>query len=393
MTILDIRSIVLSAPRRGSLNPLPPLRLLGNLHDDVDCTGLDAEMTRNIRYGTVRSVLPYLLEDDYSRELAPQETRVATLENDYLKAVVLLNLGGRLWSLRDKVGRRELLYTSERIQLGNLGLRNAWFPGGVEWNLGTTGHTALTCSPVHAAALELPGGAPGLRISEWERMRDLVYQVDFRLGPRSGQLVVDIEVTNPNAHAVPVYWWSNIAVASSPGSRVVVPSRTAFEFTYGRRLRRVPVPGAGAADLTYPHEATRTADHFFELDPERLPWIAAVDRTGVGLLQVSGRRLRGRKLFTWGTGPGGRRWQEFLTGSAHAYFEVQAGLARTQLEHLRLEPGERWSWSEVYGPVAVPVEAVHGAWAEAVACLEAAVAEAPLEPVLGGRAGGDGRRQ
>jgi hypothetical protein len=67
MTVLDVRSIVLSAPRRGSLNPLPPLRLLGDLHGDIDCTGLDAEMARNIRYGTVPCVLPYLLQDDYPR--------------------------------------------------------------------------------------------------------------------------------------------------------------------------------------------------------------------------------------------------------------------------------------------------------------------------------------
>ena len=175
-------------------------------------------MARNIRYGNVSSVLPYLLQDDYSRELVPQETSVAILENSYLRAIVLLDFGGRLWSLQDKVGGRELLYNNDRIQLGNLGLRNAWFPGGVEWNLGTTGHTALTCSPVHAASLRFPDGAPGLRIYEWERMRDLVYQVDFRLGPRSRHLVVDIKVTNPNAHAVPAYWWSNIAVASSPAS-------------------------------------------------------------------------------------------------------------------------------------------------------------------------------
>jgi Domain of unknown function (DUF5107) len=390
---LELRSVVVAAPRRGSLNPLPPLRLLGNLHDEIDCTGLDAEMTRNIRYGSVNSVLPYLLEDDYSRELVPQETSVAVLENDQLRAVVLLDLGGRLWSLEDKVGGRELLYTSDRIQFGNLGLRNAWFPGGVEWNLGTTGHTALTCSPVHAAAIELPGGAPGLRVYEWERLRDLAYQVEFSLVPGSRQLVVDITVTNPNPHAVPVYWWSNVAVASSPGTRVVVPSRSAFEFTYARRLQRVPVPGSGAADLTYPHAAPRTADHFFELDPGRLPWIAAVDRTGAGLLQVSSRRLGGRKLFTWGTSPGGRRWQEFLTGSAPSYFEIQAGLARTQLEHLRLGPGERWTWSEVYGPVWVPAEAAHGPWADAVECLEAAVAEAQVESVLGDRAGADDRRQ
>jgi tetratricopeptide (TPR) repeat protein len=392
MTTLDIRPVVLAMPRRGPENPLPPLRLLGDLHGNVDGTGLDEEMTRNLRYGHVRSVLPYLLQDEYARELVPCETAVAILENSYLRAMVLLELGGRLWSLEDKVAGRELLYNNDRIQFGNLGLRNAWFPGGVEWNLGTTGHTALTCSPVHAASLELPDGAPGLRIYEWERMRELVYQVDFRLGPGSRHLVVDITVTNPNAYPVPAYWWSNIAVASSVGARVVTPGRSAFEFTYARRLHRVPVPGPGGLDLSYPQAAARTADYFFELDPGKLPWIAAVDAAGVGLLQVSSGRLRGRKLFTWGNSSGGRRWQEFLTGSTESYFEVQGGLTRTQLEHVPLGPGASWSWTEVYGPVAVPAEAVHGEWAEAVECLEPAVAEAQAESVLGGGARADGRQ-
>jgi uncharacterized protein DUF5107 len=387
MTTLDLRAMVLSMPRRGPLNPLPPLRLLGDLHAEVEGTGLDEEMARNLRYGKVRSVLPYLLQDDYARELVPQETTVAILENSYLRAVVLLELGGRLWSLEDKVGGRELLYRNDRVQLGNLGLRNAWFPGGVEWNLGTTGHTALTCSPVHAASLELPDGSPGLRIYEWERMRDLVYQVDFRLGPTSRHLTVDIEVTNPNAHAVPVYWWSNTAVASSAGTRVVAPGRSAFEFTYGRRLRRVPVPGPGGLDLSYPQAAARTADYFFELDAGKLPWIAAVDAAGAGLLQVSSRRLRGRKLFVWGNSPGGRRWQEFLTGSTESYFEIQAGLTRTQLEHVPLGPGASWSWSEVYRPVSVPVAAVHREWADAIACMESSIAEARIPSMLDERPG------
>ena len=393
MTTLDIRSIVLAMPHRGPENPLPPLRLLGDLHDDVDGTGLDEEMARNLGYGHVPSVLPYLLQDDYSRELVPQATTVAVLENSYLRAMVLLDLGGRLWSLEDKVAGRELLYNNHRIQFGNLGLRNAWFPGGVEWNLGTTGHTALTCSPVHAASLELPDGSPGLRIYEWERMRELVYLVDFHLGPRSRHLTVEITVTNPNAHTVPVYWWSNIAVAGSAGARVVTPSRSAFEFTYTRRLHRVPVPGPPGLDLSYPHAAARTADYFFELDPGKLPWIAAVDAAGAGIVQMSSRRLRGRKLFTWGNTPGGRRWQQFLTGSTGSYFEIQAGLARTQLEHLPLGPGATWSWSEVYGPVSVPVDAVHGEWAVAIERIEAATAEAGIPSMLDERAGAGHTRQ
>ena len=312
MTTLDIRSIVVSMPHRGPLNPLPPLLLLGDMHDDIDCTGLDEEMARNIRYGGVSSVLPYLLQDDYSRDLSPQETNVAVMENDHLRAVVLLEFGGRLWSLQDKVLGRELLYNTDRIQFGNLGLRNAWFPGGVEWNLGTTGHTALTCSPVHAVSLEQPDGTPGLRIAEWERMRDLAYQVDFRLGPRSRHLVVDITVTNPNAEAVPAYWWSNIAVVSSAGTRVVAPSRSAFEFTYTRPLHRVPVPGPSGLDLSYPHAAARTADYFYELDPGKLPWIAAINAAGVGLLHVSSRRLRGRSCS-----PGGMSGWASLAGIPH----------------------------------------------------------------------------
>jgi hypothetical protein len=38
LTTLDIHSIVFAMPIE---NPLPPLRLLGDLHDDVDGTGLD----------------------------------------------------------------------------------------------------------------------------------------------------------------------------------------------------------------------------------------------------------------------------------------------------------------------------------------------------------------
>jgi hypothetical protein len=72
MTVLEVGSVALAAPRLGRPNPLSPLRLLGELHGDVDTAGLDAELARNLRYGTVPSVLPYLLEDDYSCELVPQ---------------------------------------------------------------------------------------------------------------------------------------------------------------------------------------------------------------------------------------------------------------------------------------------------------------------------------
>ena len=48
-------------------------------------------------------------------------------------------------------------------------------------------------------------------------------------------------------------------------------------------------------------------------------------------------------------GTGGRHWQEFLAQKGCAYIELQAGLAKTQLEHLPMKGGETISWLESYG--------------------------------------------
>ena len=85
--------------------------------------------------GMISTMLPYLQQDGYGRALYLKSYTAAILENENLKAVFLPELGGRLWSLYDKVAGRELLYKNETIHFGNLSLRNAWFCGGVEWNV------------------------------------------------------------------------------------------------------------------------------------------------------------------------------------------------------------------------------------------------------------------
>jgi hypothetical protein len=135
-------------------------------------------MRHNIGYGRVRAVLPYLVQDGYGRDRRPAGHKVAVLENDVLRATFLLDLGGRLWSLLHKPTGRELLHRNPVFQPANLALRNAWFAGGVEWNIGTIGHSPTTCEPLHAARVLQPDGTPVLRMYEYERLREVVFQVD-----------------------------------------------------------------------------------------------------------------------------------------------------------------------------------------------------------------------
>ncbi|EFH28988.1 MULTISPECIES: DUF5107 domain-containing protein, partial [Streptomyces] len=348
--VTTIRRDVLTLPAAplGPDNPLPPLRLLHEVHriDVRERDDLPRDMARQAGYGQLGSLLPVRVRDGYGRERAPREFEAIVIENDRLRATVLPGLGGRVASLLHKATGRELLYRNPVFQPANFALNGAWFSGGIEWNIGATGHTTLSCAPLHAARVPAPDGGEMLRLWEWERLRDLPFQVDLWLPDGSDFLYVGVRVRNPHERPVPAYWWSNIAVPE--GRRVLAPAEEAWQFGHEHHLRRVPVPPD-------PLDSPYAADYFYDLPDARRRWIAALDPDGHGLAQTSTDLLRGRKLFVWGTGGGGRRWQEWLTEpGTGGYCEIQAGLARTQLEHVRLDAESEMAWLEAYGPLSAP---------------------------------------
>ena len=380
MSSLRLDTWTLATSPLGPPDPLPPLRSPADLHAVAAPGAADEEMRRGMAYGALPSVLPYLMQSDYGRDLVPVEHPVAVLENERLRATFLLGQGGRLWSLVDRRTDRELLYRPDTLQLANLALRDAWFAGGVEWNLGLTGHTPLTCEPLHAARVTADDGTPALRLYEYERMRGLVYQVDASLPDGAAHLLVHVTVTNPTDATVPLYWWSNAAVPQAEDVRVLTPARAAWTFDDRRVVSQVPMPVVDGVDRSYPTRGHAAVDYFFDLAASPRPWVAAVDGQGSGLVQSSTPRLRGRKLFVWGTGPGGRHWQDWLSPAGGAYLEIQAGVARTQLEHVPMPAGARWSWLETYGPLHTdPAARVHDPdWSVGAAEVERALqASAP----------------
>ncbi|MFE5964786.1 DUF5107 domain-containing protein [Streptomyces sp. NPDC056463] len=373
MTTVRRAVLTLPAAPLGPDNPLPALRTLDGTPtvDARAAEGLPRDMARQLGYAPLRTVLPVPLRDGYGRERVDTEFDAIVVENDRLRATVLPGLGGRVHSLHHKPTERELVHRNPVFQPAAFALNGAWFAGGIEWNIGATGHTTLSCAPLHAAIVPSPDGGEMLRLWEWERLRDLPFQVDLWLPEGSDFLHVGVRIRNPHERAVPVYWWSNTAVPED--RRILAPADEAWYHGDERGLRRVPVPrGEDGADHTYPEHGTLPADYFYDLaDPQRR-WIAAVDDGGTGLVQTSTDLPRGRKLFLWGSSRGGRRWQRWLTEpGAPGYAEIQAGLARTQLEHLKLEGGEEFSWLEAYGPLAAERGAVHGEdWAAARAEVE-----------------------
>ncbi|MGW2021046.1 DUF5107 domain-containing protein [Streptomyces decoyicus] len=380
-------TLTLPAAPLGPDNPLPALRAGQDPHriEIPQDAGLPVDMARQIGCAPLGSILPARMRDGYGRTRRTTDLDALVIENDRLRATVLPGLGGRVYSLHHKPTGRELLYRNPVLQPAAFALNGAWFSGGIEWNIGATGHTTLSCAPLHAARVPAPDGGEMLRLWEWERLRDLPFQVDLWLPDGSDFLHVGVRIRNPHHHTVPVYWWSNTAVPEDKHTRVLAPAEEAWHFGYERTLRRVPVPHSDGADRTYPLRSEFPADYFYEVPDGARRWIASLDADGRGLVQTSTDTLRGRKLFLWGAGRAGRRWQQWLTEpGTGGYAEIQAGLARTQLEHVPLDAGGEFSWLEAYGPLEADPAAVHGAdWGaareEAAARLAAALPRADVD--------------
>ena len=367
---LSVTDDVLPAAELGPVNPLPPVAAMPESPYEADVAGLPDDIAANLRYGQVTSIHPYLLQDGYGRDRAPRPLRVAVLENEHLRAEFALGLGGRLLSLVERRTGRDLLYRNAVFQPANLALRNAWFSGGVEWNIGMRGHWPLTCDPLFAAEVTAPGGEPVLRMWEYERKRGVILQIDATLDEEAPALHVRIRVRNPRDRETGMYWWTNIAVAQQRGSRVFAPASRAYRTGYDGALG---IADLRETDASRPALVPAAADFFFDVTgtaaerhvPVR-PWIAAIGEDGDGLAHVSTAPLVGRKLFVWGDTTGGRRWCDWLGGRTGEYFEIQAGLTTTQYEHLPMPGGATWEWTETFLPIRVDDPRLDGSWDEGV---------------------------
>lgn len=323
-----------------------------------DGADLRPDETAWVHKGHIHCMLPYTMQDGYDRNLTEKSHKTAVLENEYLRAEFAIDLGGRLWSLYSKTEERELLFKNNVFQPANLALRNAWFSGGIEWNIGIIGHHPFTCSPLFTARYKNAAGGETLKMYEYERKRGIVYTV---LATLAGDcLLVRVKIENRSGKDTYVYWWSNGAYLETPDSRVIVPAKTYYSYPWedGRPMVKVPpVP----KEAYYPAKHDHAYDYFYRMEEGRHRFMAYCNGEGRGIVQFSTANELGRKLFVWGTEKaGGRNWNRWLSHDDRCYAELQAGLLHSQSEQRPMKAGEVIEWTEGYTAFSGNPAVLHG---------------------------------
>lgn len=295
-------------------------------------------------------ILPYNKQDRYGHKKEAMQLTTIVMENESLRAQFLPQYGGRLYSLRNQKTKEELLFRNCVMQPANLAIRNAWFSGGIEWNIGYPGHSFSTCDKVFFAKVECTDGYTFLRMYDYERMEGLLWQIDFHLPDNAKQLFAHVVVINDHNHTVPFHWWTNTAVKEEPGCRIFSNTRNI--------ISPDSFSNDAISNFSHPLNLPNTGEYFFEPSSSDLsPWEAISYSDGTLFFERSTHPLDARGVFCWGKNADGRNQMNALSINGKGdYVELQAGLTSEKAKGIELLPQSSFSFTQAFGSLTLEPE-------------------------------------
>ena len=113
---ITFKKFYIPAANLGKENVLPDVHDNAYIRATVSLTeNIDKEDRKYIGKGMISTLLPYMNLDSYDRKRTVRGFDSVVLENEFLKATFVTELGGRLWSLYDKKKRKRTFILKRRV--------------------------------------------------------------------------------------------------------------------------------------------------------------------------------------------------------------------------------------------------------------------------------------
>ena len=130
-----------------------------------------------------RSVYPYALNDNMTRNREVVTYQALYLENEYVKLCVLPAIGGRLFYAIDKTNGYDIFYHQDCVKPANVGMTGAWISGGVEWNV-FHHHRQTSHVPCDWRIVDDPDGSKTIWLGETEYRQRMQWAIGItRVSP------------------------------------------------------------------------------------------------------------------------------------------------------------------------------------------------------------------
>lgn len=370
-----------SSPSRISLPPVPAaLRsdavacwaepLVIDTYMPLAPDSLPAFFEQRVYQGSAGRVFPLPFHERVSQDKAPHSWTAVHLENEWLRVVVLPELGGRIHIGYDKVAGYDFFYRNNVIKPALVGLTGPWISGGVEFNW-PQHHRPATFLPTDFEIEHEDDGAVTVWCSDHDPFTRMKGMHGIRLRPDSAAIEARVRLYNRTEETQTFLWWANVAAAVDDNYQAFFPTDVDQVADHAKRATAsYPAPSAGETYYGVDYNAQRTAE---VPDGDGLDWYRnipvptsyMVTKTeddffggydhgrGAGFVHWADKHYApGKKLWTWGDAPFGHAWDAALTDGDGPYIELMAGVfTDNQPDFSFLAPGETKTFSQFWYPI------------------------------------------
>ena len=321
-------------------------------------------LEKRVYQGSSGVVYPYPVIESISDEKVDKDYKAVYIENEYIKVMILPELGGRIQMAYDKIKQRHFVYYNHVIKPALVGLAGPWISGGIEFNW-PQHHRPSTFMPVDCTIVENEDGSVTVWVNEMERMFHQKGMAGFTLRPGCAYLEIQGRVSNRTPLPQTFLWWANPAVEVNDEYQSVFPPDVNAVFDHGKRaVSSFPIAtgtyykmdySAGVDISNYKNIFVPTSymavnsKYDFEGGYEN-------DTKG-GMLHVASHHYSpGKKQWTWGNGDFGRAWDCNLTDAYEGkgfrpYIELMAGVyTENQPDFAWLMPYEEKQFVQYFMP-------------------------------------------
>ena len=316
-------------------------------------------LEKRVYQGSSGKVYPYPTTEKISHEKKDKIWHAVYLENEYLKVMILPELGGRIQRAYDKTNDYDFVYYNHVIKPALVGLAGPWISGGIEFNW-PQHHRPTTYMPVDHLAETHEDGSVTLLVGDVDQMYGTKVMTSFTLYPGKAYIEIRGQLYNRTPLPQTFLWWANPAVSVNEYTQSIFPPDVHTVYDHGKRaVSRFPI----AKGEYYKHDYSEGVDisryknipvpTSYMAETSKYDFVGGYDyKKEAGLLHVADHHFSpGKKQWTWGCGEFGKAWDRNLTDEDGPYIELMTGVyTENQPDFSWLKPFEEKVFTQYFMP-------------------------------------------
>ncbi|MGZ5222380.1 MAG: DUF5107 domain-containing protein, partial [Chitinophagaceae bacterium] len=298
--------------------------------------------------------------DGFAEKSVQKEWTVVELENDFIKVMILPEIGGKIWAAIEKSTGQPFIYYNKSVKFRDVAMRGPWTSGGLEANYGIIGHTPNCATPVDYTTKKNADGSASCIIGVLDLLTRTNWQIEINLPKDKAYFTTASFWHNPTALEQPYYHWMNTGIKTKGNLEFIYPGT--HYIGHEGEYNDWPINKSNNRNISFYEQNNFGGYKSYHVFGKYTDFFGAYwhdDHLGMARYAPQDDKA-GKKIWIWGLSRQGMIWEKLLTDSDGQYAEVQSGRlfnqnsegsTYTPFKHHSFAPYATDVWKEYWYPV------------------------------------------